>query len=182
MFTIKTISDLQSVLLKPPVDLMTEAYYVIRDNDLLHGPEPNITVIPPHTINNEFPKTFGHYHEHNEPETYRVLYGKAGLLIQKPLNPPNSTSIIDYSQIEEVRLLQGSVGDTLEVPPGFGHCLINLSDDLLVTADWESENAGHIYQPIQKLHGFCYYIVEENGKPKAIKNNNYQKVPDLKLF
>jgi len=153
---------------------------VIRDADLVHGPEPNITIIPPHKIGQEFPKTFGHYHNHGETETYRVLYGEASLLIQKPVNNPNLPNHPNYNQIEEVLLLRGKAGDTLEVPAGFGHCLINLSQDLLVTADWESEDAGHIYKPIQKLHGFCYYIVETNNKKvEFIKNQNYLRIPEL---
>lgn len=192
MFIVRTLKDLSPVLFQKPKNLESEVYYVIRDADLLHGSEPNITIIPPHKINQEFPKTFGHYHNHGETETYRVLYGKASLLIQKPVNNPNFTphsfsdgglpNHLNYNQIAEVKLLRAKAGQSLKVPAGFGHCLINLSQDLLVTADWESENAGHIYEPIQKLHGFCYYIVEENGRPKAIKNNNYQKVPDFKLF
>jgi len=158
-----------------------EAYYVIRDADLLHGPQPNITIMPPHKIGQEFPKTFGHYHNHGETETYRILYGEASLLIQRPAVNSNTPDESNYDQIEEVKLLHAKVGETLKVPAGFGHCLINLSQDLLVTADWESDNAGHIYEPIQKLRGFCYYIVEENGEPKAIKNPSYRLIPSLSL-
>jgi len=149
-----------------------EVYFVVRVEGREFGPEPNITIIPPARIGKEFPKTFGHYHQHNEKETYRVLYGKAILLIQKP-----EKGSID--RIEGVKVLPGKAGDTLTVPEGYGHCLINTSNDLLVTADWEAKTAGHVYEPIKKMQGFCYYLIEKDGKIKFVRNPKYQKVPPV---
>ena len=41
---------------------------------------------------------------------------------------------------------------------------------------------GHAdYEPLKKMQGACYYVVEENGKPKLIKNKNYKVVPDVEI-
>lgn len=178
-FFIRSLNEMRGILLNAQVLEPSEVYFVIRDQDLLHGPEPNITIIPPHKLGLEFPKTYGHYHRHNEPETYRVLYGRALLLIQRPRKGKDGGLVFD--EIEEARLLSGESGDILRVPQGFGHCLINPGSDLLVTADWEAESAGHFYQPIKNLHGFCYYVIEEGGKIKYLKNQNYKKVSELKV-
>ena len=41
---------------------------------------------------------------------------------------------------------------------------------------------GHAdYESVRKMRGFAYYIVEENGKPKLVKNPNYVSVPDSEI-
>lgn len=177
-FSVRKLTKLREVLLDPQVSEPADVYFVIRDRDLLHGLEPNITIIPPHKLGGEFPKTYGHYHQHSEPETYRILYGRALLFIQKPKK--GETGSLVFDEIEEACLLSGGSGDVLRVPQGFGHCLINPSPDLLVTADWESETAVHLYQPIKNLRGFCYYVIEGDGRIKYVRNPNYQRVPKLK--
>ena len=38
---------------------------------------------------------------------------------------------------------------------------------------------GHAdYTAVEKMHGFAYYVVEENGEPKLVKNPNYKTVPE----
>lgn len=147
-----------------------EVYYALRIPNEKFGPEPNITIIPPARLGKEYPKTFGHYHEQGEPETYRFLYGSGHILIQK-----RSAG----GGIEDVQLIAGQVGDTVEVPEGYGHALINTSDDVLVTADWEAETAGHIYDEIERKQGMTYYVVEEKGEIKTVQNANYNNVPEI---
>jgi len=148
---------------------------VVREQGLLQGSEPNITILLPHRLGKEYPKTFGHYHLHGEEETYRILYGRAGLLIQKPKSSGHPEII------EDIQLLTAHAGEVFKVPPGYGHCLINLGSGLLITADWEAESAGHNYEPIEKLRGFGYYVVEEDTGPKFILNPNYKLVPEIKM-
>lgn len=174
MLTTRTTAELKEVLLNEPSHLGVPVYYVLRDETLIKSPEPNITIILPHKIGDELPKTLGHYHNHGEPETYRILYGNAGLLVQKP-DPKEKSKILD------VKLLKGKVGDVITVPEGYGHCLINLGSEMLITGDWESETAGHLYDDIKELHGFCYYIIEKDGKIILVKNRNYKEVPELTI-
>lgn len=173
MLTERKLDDLRKVLLDSSSSGPEVVYYVLRFFNPRFGPEPSITIIPPARIGREYPKTYGHYHQHGEGETYRVLYGKATVLIQKPKGG-------QFEEIEDVKLLTAESSGTINVPKGYGHCLINTTDDLLITADWEAESAGHVYQPIKEGHGMAYYLVEgENGKPKTIPNSHYGGLPPL---
>lgn len=179
-FTTRKLSELKSVLHNQNliIDQNRVVYYVFRGAhcELPEHPDwrPNITVLTPQKMGQEYPKTFGHYHEHGEKETYLILQGEGWLVIQKPKkdNPV---------ELEDFQILKGKTGGKLEVPGGYGHCLVNPSGDLLVTADWEPESAGHVYDNIKQLHGMGYYIIEENDQPKLVKNENYQLVPEIKL-
>lgn len=162
--------DLREVLYDANLPAEQPVYYVLRFADPHYGPEPNITVIPPARLGNEFPKTYGHFHQHNESETYRVLYGRALVLLQK----------MKGDVVADVKVWRGTVGQTLQVPEGYGHCLINATADLLITADWEAESAGHVYDLIRKNKGMAYYLLEREGKPVWEANNHYQSLPKLK--
>lgn len=169
----RKLDEMREVFLKSKASGPGVVYYVLRFDDPRFGPEPNITIIPPARIGKEYPKTYGHYHEHGESETYRVLYGRAVVLMQKLRGN-------QYGEIEDAKLLTAETGRTINVPKGYGHCLINTTDDLLITADWEAESAGHIYEPIKEKHGMAYYLVEgESGSPKAIPNSRYENLPPL---
>lgn len=174
-FSVRKLSELKSVLYNRNIaHPKQEVYYVIRSVNSDFGIEPNITIIPPARLSQEYPKTFGHYHKKGEGETYRVLYGWATLLIQKMKNDKPD-------EIEDFQILTGEAGDIIEVPPNYAHCLANTTDDLLITADWESEDAGHIYEPIKKLGGMGYFLIEEKDKPVLVKNKNYKILPKVAL-
>lgn len=165
----KFASEMAEVLFSKRVNPELAVYHVIRILDRSFGVEPNITIIPPGRIGREFPKTFGHFHAHGEPEKYRVLYGQATLLIQK----------MDGDRVLEVNLLRGKAGDELYVPEGFGHCLINTGNDVLITCDWESDSAGHIYDLVKSKKGMAYYLLDEAGKVSYQNNENYGVLPKI---
>jgi glucose-6-phosphate isomerase len=167
---VRRVRQMQEILLSANLPPEQPVYYVLRLTDSRYGPEPNITIIPPARLGAEFPKTYGHFHQHQEPETYRVLYGKALVLLQK----------MQEGEVEEVRVLRGEVGETLQVPEGYGHCLINATDDLLITADWEAASAGHLYDLIRKNKGMAYYLLEKEGKPMWQPNRHYGQLPRIK--
>lgn len=156
-------------------DEQREVYLVVRGQSASKGFEQNITILFPRRLGQEFPKTFGHYHLPGEVETYKVLFGQAGLLIQKP------ESLDKSNKITKVQFLRGNEGDILKVPADYAHSLINLGNDFLITIDRERQSAGHNYKPIKNLRGFCYYVVEKEGKVKFVKNFNYTKVPKIKF-
>ena len=169
-FIIRRLVDLKDVLMDPECSGPEEVYYVVQIPETEYGPEPNITIVPPGRLGREFSKTHGHHHRHGESETYRVLYGEAHLLIQKT---------DDQGRVVDIRSLQASTGEKMEVPQGYAHCLINATDDVLVTADWESSEAGHEYESIKEKRGFGYYLVDDDGKVKVVKNPEYNEVPEL---
>lgn len=166
---VRRVGEMREVLYGVDLPAEQPVYYVLRFADPRYGPEPNITIIPPARLGNEFPKTYGHFHRRNEPETYRVLYGEALVLLQK----------MKGDNVEEVKVWRGAVGQTLQVPEGHGHCLINATDDLLITADWEAKSAGHAYDLVRKNKGMAYYLLERGGKPVWEANNHYRSLPEL---
>jgi len=174
MITIRTLKQLKPVLKDPHSEGSGEIYYAVRpESGAEYGKEPNITIIPPGRLGEEFPKTFGHYHLHNEPETYRFLYGTGIVLIQH-LNT--------LGRVDNVKALWGIAGKTVKVPHGFGHALINASDDLLITADWESNEARHEYSRIRAKKGMAYYVVDNEGRIEYEKNPNYSHLPAIEII
>lgn len=177
---VRTLLDLRPVLFKrqgpslgPSLGraLKRPVYYVIRG-------VPNLTIILPGVLpNGEYPKTLGHYHAPGQPERYRVLLGRIGLLLQKPHRDGDHTH---YEQLQDVRFLTGTAGEVLHVPEAYAHTLINFSSQVALTADWESDEAGHDYEPIKRLSGMGYYILrDENNNPKFVPNPNYKYILPL---
>jgi len=174
LFT-RTLGELSPVLLSPEsldsVSKNNPAYYVVR------GPEesgmlgPNITILPPWKVGQEYAKTFGHYHQHGEQERYKVLLGKALCLMQK----------VDRAsdRLVEARAVVAGEGSFIDVPSGYGHLLINTTNEVLITADWEPASSSHLYEDIELKRGFSYYIVAEGGRLTSLPNALYDDLPSL---
>ncbi len=165
----RTLEKMREVLMEPNASGPEEMYFMIRG-------DPNITIWNPGKVGNEYVKTYGHYHKHNEPETYWVLRGEGIILMQKM----GKTSDI----VEDIKIQRVKAGDTVHIPRGWGHVACNTGKTSLVTADNAPADAEHNqndYIPIKEMCGFAYYIVEKNGKPALVKNSRYKKVPELNL-
>lgn len=142
-----------------------EAYYVI------HRPGRNITILPEYHLGKEYPKTYGHFHQPDGEETYKVLLGEAGSLLQKGVDP-----------VEKIKLVKLKKDDSFTVPKGYAHTLINLGKGPVATLDdHDPAKFENDYAPIKEKHGFAYYLMEEGGKLKAVPNPNYKKVPRLEI-
>ena len=37
------------------------------------------------------------------------------------------------------------------------------------------------YEPVKKLQGFAYYVVEKEGQPTLVKNTKYKTVPEASI-
>ena len=165
----RTLEKMREILMEPDASGPEDMYYMIRGN-------PNVTVWNPGSVGKEYVKTYGHYHKHDEPETYHVLHGEGIFFMQK------MGKKID--EIEEIKVQKAKAGDAIKIPSGWGHFACNIGKTFLVTVDDAPSDAEHNqndYTPIQKMHGFAYYIVEKDGKPILARNHNYKKVPDVKL-
>ena len=146
-----------------------EFYFMIRGG-------PSITIWNPGKVGDEYVKTYGHCHKHNEPETYWVLHGEGIFLMQK------MGEKID--EVEEIKIQKAKAGDVVEVPRGWGHVACNIGKEFLVTADNSPSDAEHSqndYVPIKNMQGFAYYIVEKEGKPALVINPRYKKVPKAEI-
>ncbi len=165
---IRTKEKMSEVLLDPKADGLENAYYMMRGT-------PNVTIWEPGLYGEEFNKTYGHYHLHNEPETYKVLFGD-GVGILQHRN--------DQNQVDEVRLVKVKPGDTVKVPQGaWGHAFANVGQTYFITTDDASSDASHSqndYLPMKEKHGMAYYITSVNGEAKAVANSHYQNLPEPK--
>jgi oxalate decarboxylase/phosphoglucose isomerase-like protein (cupin superfamily) len=84
--------------------------------------------------------------------------------------------------VEEIRLVILKKGEAFTVTKEYGHLLLNLGDDPVVTVDdHDPKESKNDYQLVKKKKGFAYYILEREGKPKALPNPNYSKLPPLKI-
>ncbi len=131
----------------------------------------DITLIPPGKIDGEFVKTAGHYHL-PYPEIYEVLYGRAYFLIQSFDNNPKN--------IKSVFLIEAGPGEKFVVSPGFGHNMINVFNEPLLTANWISDKAVYDYESYKNNQGASYYFLDNGNLIDIVKNPNYDSVPEIK--
>ena len=132
-----------------------------------NGLRYDITVIPAVMLGEECNKTKGHEHVGKYGEVYIVLEGKAIYLMQKRKS----------YEIKDVYAIKAKKGEIVVIPPKYGHITVNPTKKDLKEANWISKNCKNIYQPIEKMQGFCYFYTK-NG---WVKNKNYKKVPELRF-
>lgn len=155
-------------------------YYMIRGG----SEQKNITVWEPGTISGEYIKTYGHYHIGDLSETYWIVFGQGVALLQKLVENENGEMIADV--VEEFRAIPVKPGQEIFMPQKFGHLLANVGETYFVTADdspidFEERDPtsfpGHAdYTLVQKMRGFAYYVVENNGEPALKRNPLYKSI------
>ncbi len=164
----RTIEDIKEVAYRPEETSLSDkdiAYAVVRN------PGKNLTILPSYRLGGgEYPKTYGHFHTPPYAETYQVLFGKAGLLLQQ----------MDGEKVKKILFRLLEEGEAYTVPEEFETVLVNLGQGYLITQDNDDpELSKHSYDAIRKTHGFGYYIVEESGVWKAVPNPAYPVLPAL---
>lgn len=150
-------------------------YYMIRGGK----DKRNITVWESGTVGGEYIKTYGHYHLGGMDETYWIVQGEGIALLQKRVDESNPQII------EEFKAIPVKQGDSVYMPPGFGHLLVNTGKQWFVTVDDSpvegpddsASMPGHAdYEPVKQMRGFAYYVVERDGAPALVKNAAYTEV------
>jgi glucose-6-phosphate isomerase, archaeal len=180
-FAERTHKKMKEVLMDPSAPGPEVYYYMIRG-----GKEKrNITVWETGTVGGEYIKTYGHYHVGKLDETYWVIHGEGIILLQTRKMDSGDKPIDD--EIEKFQAIRVKQGDSIFIPSETGHLTLNTGKTWLVTADDSPVNfedkdpvglPGHAdYEPVKKMQGFAYYVVEENGKPKLKKNPRYTSAP-----
>lgn len=140
------------------------------------GKWDNLTIIAPGRIGGEYPKTFGHYHGRAVPEIYHRTAGSGVLILQKK-HIENGRWMPE--KVDEVLLVIFEDGDELSIKPEYGHSWSNTgSGPLLLYDNWHEGHTPADYAMIQSLGGLAYFLIEENGKPKAIPNPKYRNLPE----
>ncbi len=173
---------MQEVLMHPDAEGPEIHYYMIRGG----SDKTNITVWETGTVGGEYIKTYGHYHVGHLNETYHVLSGEGVILLQNRRKDTDGNPI--NNEIESFYAIKVTSGDSVFIPSGTGHLAVNIGKVWFVTSDDSPVNfdekdpvslPGHAdYEPMKVLHGFAYYLVEENGQPSLVKNTNYKIIPE----
>lgn len=182
-FAAREHQKMEEVLMNPEALGPEIHYYMVRGG----VDKKNITIWETGTVGGEYIKTYGHYHVGKLDETYWIIQGEGVVLLQKRKTQNNGEPIND--ELESCYAIQVKTGDSVFIPSGMGHLVVNIGDTWLVTADDSPVNfeeldpvslPGHAdYEAVKNMKGFGYYIVEEEGKPKAVKNKNYKYLPEL---
>ena len=152
-------------------------YYMIRGG----SDKRNITVWDSGTIGGEYIKAYGHYHVDELDETYRILDGE-GIILQQKLVVQNGVPQMDM--VEEFKAISIKAGDSVYMPPHYGHLAVNTGRQWLVTADDSPVAIGDSasmpvhadYEMVKKMRGFAYYVVEKEGKPVLVPNKLYKEI------
>jgi glucose-6-phosphate isomerase len=131
------------------------------------------------TVGGEYIKTYGHYHIGELDETYWFSAGE-GVVLQQKLLDPSKPDVV-----EEFKAIPVKAGDSVYMPPGYGHLMVNTGNIWLVMVDdspveGASDSAsmpGHAdYEMVKQMHGFAYYVVERDGAPALMANARYTEV------
>ncbi len=163
--TVRSLEDLQSVL-EDPQDLVNETEYWVF-TEISNSSWANLTVITPKRVGDEYPKTFGHYHPNESPiEIYHLISGTGVLVLQK-------------RDLSEIFLVKVQPGQQIKIPKEYGHSWSNVGSEPLISYDdWRIGHTDTDYAEIRSLHGMAYYLIDDNGKVKVVKNSHYNQIPE----
>lgn len=169
---------MKEVLMNPEAGGPAIHYYMIRGG----SKKRNVTVWESGTVGGEYIKTYGHYHVGELDETYWIIQGE-GILLQQKMVVENGIAVPE--KIEEFKAIRVKAGDSVYMPPNYGHLAVNTGTEWFVTTDdspveGSGDNAsmpGHAdYELVKKMRGFAYYVVEKNGVPTLVPNKLYTQV------
>lgn len=181
----KTKDAMKDVLMAPDAEGPAVLYHMVRGGKDLK----NITIWEAGTIGGEYIKTYGHYHVGDYCETYWILWGQGIVILQKRASDTLAKPIDE--DIEEIKVFKVKAPDIVFMPKGWAHAIINTGKTLLVTQDDTdvsfSDKGPDLancadYEPIRKMRGMAYYIVEKNGEPQIIQNPLYKRVPQTSIL
>lgn len=177
---------MKEVLMHPDASGPDIHYYMIRGGK----DKTNITVWETGIVGGEYIKTYGHYHVGKLDETYHIAAGEGVVILQK--RKEDSVGIPIDDELETFYAIPVKVGDSVFIPSGTGHLIVNTGKVWLVSYDDSPVNfaevdpvslPGHAdYEPFKRLQGAGYYVVEENGKPTLVKNLKYRYLPEAQWF
>lgn len=181
-FAVRTYEQMKDVLMNPEALGPEIFYYMIRGGK----DKRNITVWETGSVGGEYIKTYGHYHVGKIDETYWIAQGEGIVLLQERKIDKNGNPIDD--KIESFKAIFVRKNDSVFIPSGIGHLAVNTGKTWFVTIDDSPVNfeekdpvslPGHAdYESVRKMHGFAYYVVEQNKRPILVKNNRYKKIPN----
>jgi glucose-6-phosphate isomerase, archaeal len=171
---------MQDVLMAPGAEGPSVHYYMVRGGNN----KRNVTVLETGTVGGEYIKTYGHYHIGELDETYWFVSGEGVALLQKLADPANPGVVAEFKAV------QVKAGDSVYMPPGYGHLMVNTGSTWLVMVDDSPVDGpddsasmpGHAdYEAVKQMQGFAYYVVEHEGMPALKANPRYTEVQSKDL-
>lgn len=145
----------------------------------------DITVIFDGKIGLERKKTSGHYHGFTPDriatyaEVYEVIKGKALYVLQKSFNFENSD---DEIQIEDVKLAIVNEGETIIIPPDYGHCSVNIGSGPLIFSNLAYVPCAIHYDQVKRYRGMSFYIHDGGHDDfNIVSNPNYKENLNFEL-
>lgn len=169
----------------PSYDKKDEMYYdfykaIVRNSDKEVFTSRELrydsTVIFAGTANGEFKKTAGHFHMPipgktcSYPELYSVINGTAVFVMQKVDNYETT----DTMTVEDLVLAVVHPGETIVIPPNYGHCTVNISDETLVFINLVAEDSHNYYDGVKASVGMSAYVFKDGDSFTVRKNPNYK--------
>lgn len=145
----------------------------------------DITIVMPGTVNGEVKKTSGHYHGWNEGKTntygevYEVLKGTALYVLQK--SPNFDAEDPSQVKIEDIILVTVREGQTLIVPPGYGHASLNIGDGPMIFSNLAYLPCPVLYDAVKHFHGMSVYVKKDGGKVAIEENIRYGAFPRIRF-
>lgn len=179
---VRYLKEMKEVLASKDISSPSELYYMyrglrkIKDEAAIRGNKLryDVTIIRHQRLGLEFMKTAGHYHPGYFGELYEVLSGEGWCLLQKKDSK-------NFRIIEDVILVKARAGDKIVIPPYYGHILINIGKECLVTSNWVSAEFSSEYELYKKSGGAAYFVFEDNLGERFEVNSYYQKVPKIRV-
>jgi len=165
MVIAKQKEDLKPVMMDGVKPEIKDPYYLIKDENQL------IFVVSPGRNGVEFNKTVGYFSNFPGMQTYQCLYGQGVFVLQR-----ND----EVGEAKEFKVLSLNPGRQILVPAGWGICLVNSGNALLVVLRNSFLDEKHKDpKPIIEKKGFAYYIVEKKGEISFEENPNYKTHPQI---
>lgn len=177
-YAARTHEKMKDVLMDPAAPGPAVHYYMIRGG----SEKRNVTIWESGTVGGEYIKTYGHYHIGALDETYSIIFGEGVALLQKLVE---ENGVPQPDRVEEFKAIKVKAGDSVYMPPGYGHLVVNIGKTWFATSDdspVEGANdsasmPGHAdYESVKQMRGFAYYVVEKDGSPVLVPNKLYKEV------
>lgn len=191
-YSTRELDALRPVLLDEDAAGPDVIYWMFRNTGMpedaalyeAHHLRYDISAFRPVMLGREYMKTSGHYHpmipgtRHAYPEVYEILHGEA-LYIMQALD--DYAAAPDEVVVEDVILCRVQAGQKIIMPPGYGHVTVNTLDEPLLMSNWVSSRFGSFYGTVEAARGFAWYVVDDGGEPRYLKNERYARgVPEIR--
>jgi glucose-6-phosphate isomerase len=184
----RRVTDMKQVLYQPPANGVDSTLYwtytlldagefqpAFESMRLTFG----LVLLPGKRVGEEYVKTHGHYHSVmpgsaiGYPEVYTHYFGELYLYAQR-------RRFEAAAELDDCVLYKMVPGESIMIPPGYAHILINPSGSPALMAGLYSPDAVHEYSPVREMGGAAYYFLVDRGLDQAVPNPRYQILPPLR--